>query len=250
MRRLAVLLLGIGISLATIAPAGAWEPAVRAAKRYARHRAGSVSFAIVDHRGRFAGHHGFAEVPSASVVKAMFLVAYLRSDEVRNRALDDDDRSLLSPMIRRSDNAAASRVADILGPGPMRRLAHRARMEDFRYTRPWGLSTITAAEQARFFFRLERYVPERHEGYARYLLSHIVKSQRWGIATIDLEPWKLFFKGGWGSGTGEVDHQVALLEHPDGRRVAVAITTRYSPSHAYGNRTLAGVSRRLLRNLP
>ena len=250
MRRLSVALLGIAIALATMAPAGAWEPGVRAAKRYARDRAGSVSFAIVDHHGHYAGHHGFAEVPSASVVKAMFLVAYLRRDQVRNRALDEEDRSLLSPMIRRSDNTAASRVADILGPSPMYRLADRSGMKHFRYTRPWGMSTITAGDQARFFFRLERYIPERHEGYSRYLLSHIVRSQRWGIATLDLEPWKLFFKGGWGSGTGEVDHQVAFLERPDGRRVAIAITTRDSPSHAYGNRTLAGVSRRLLRNLP
>jgi hypothetical protein len=60
--------------------------------------------------------------------------------------------------------------------------------------------------------------------------------------------WALYFKGGWGSGTGWVDHQVALLRRGR-RRVAVAILVTSSPSHAYGNETLRGVAARLLRGL-
>ncbi|HMI81523.1 MAG TPA: hypothetical protein VK480_07025, partial [Solirubrobacterales bacterium] len=60
--------------------------------------------------------------------------------------------------------------------------------------------------------------------------------------------WKLFLKGGWGSGTGLVDHQVALLKHRH-RRVALAIFTELDPDHAYGKRTLRGVAARLLRGL-
>ena len=47
---------------------------------------------------------------SASVVKAMLLVAYLRRADVRGRALRADERALLDPMIRFSDNRAADRV--------------------------------------------------------------------------------------------------------------------------------------------
>jgi hypothetical protein len=95
---------------------------------------------------------------------------------------------------------------------------------------------------------LERYIPKRHERYARWLLSHIVKPQRWGIAKVTPSGWRLFFKSGWGSGTGRVGHQVAWLEKGD-RRVALAITTEFSPSHAYSKRTLRGVAARLLRGL-
>ena len=35
----------------------------------------------------------------------MFLVAYLRQKSVRDRELTPDESELLSPMIRRSDNA-------------------------------------------------------------------------------------------------------------------------------------------------
>ena len=60
--------------------------------------------------------------------------------------------------------------------------------------------------------------------------------------------WALYFKGGWGSGTGWADHQVALLRRGS-RRLAVAILITSSPSHAYGNETLRGMSTRLLRGL-
>ena len=57
-----------------------------------------------------------------------------------------------------------------------------------------------------------------------------------------------YFKGGWGSGTGAVDHQVALLTRGD-ERIAVAVLTADNGSHAAGKQTLEGVFRRLLRGV-
>jgi hypothetical protein len=60
--------------------------------------------------------------------------------------------------------------------------------------------------------------------------------------------WRLYFKGGWGDKPGSVDHQVGLLRR--GRhRVAIAILTSGKPSTAYGQETLEGVARRLVRGL-
>src|SRR5918995_7274507 len=140
------------------APASAWEPGKRAAVRYISGRSGSVSFAVIGPHGGQFNYRSYTEVPAASVLKVMFMVAYLRQRSVRDRALTGSDKDLLAPMIKRSDNAAATRIADMLGPKPMYRLARRAGMEHFRYTRPWGLSTVVASEQARFMYRLERYI--------------------------------------------------------------------------------------------
>ena len=66
----------------------------------------------------------------------MLLVAYLRRAEVRDRALRPSERALLGPMIRRSDNAAASQVCHIVGTAGLGRLARRAHTRRFHATRP------------------------------------------------------------------------------------------------------------------
>ena len=98
-------------------------------------------------------------------------------------------------------------------------------------------------------FHLDRYIPARHDAYARYLLAHITPSQRWGIGRLHHDKWKLFFKGGWGSGTGAVEHQIAFMERGN-LRIAAAVMITNSPSHPYAELTLEGMFRRLLYHLP
>jgi hypothetical protein len=231
----------------TAAPAFAWPPEVSKAERYASRRQGSVSFAVIGPNGGMFRSRASTRVPAASVMKVMFMTAYLR--RARGRDLNENDKALLRPMITRSANEPATRIANMLGPGPIYALARDARMRNFHYTRPWGSSTITAADQVRFMYRLERFIPDRHDRYARYLLSHVVESQRWGIGELHKPNWRFFFKGGWGSGTGAVCHQVAFIER-DGMRIAVAVMITGSPSHPYATNTLEGVFERLLEDLP
>ncbi|MGH3039737.1 MAG: serine hydrolase, partial [Gaiellaceae bacterium] len=210
---------------------------------------GVESFALLDGRGRIHGHRRAKDVPSASLLKAMALVSYLKLGFVRNRALRGSDRRLLGPMIRRSDNATAGTVLRRVGAGRLYRLAERADMRDFRFAWPiWGHSTTSARDQARFFSRIDRLVPRRHRGYALWLLAHVVPSQRWGIPQALPPGWKIHFKGGWGSGTGLVTHQSALLRKGE-TRLSLSVLTRWNPSHLYGTRTIRGVARRLLAEL-
>ena len=183
-----------------------------------------------------------------SVLKVMLLVSYLRRDEVRGRALHPADRALLAPMVRWSDSAAASRVRDIVGNAGLARLARRARMRHFHAAPIWGNSIVDASDQSRFMLHIERLVPRRHRRTALRLLGSIVRSQRWGIARVRPPGWALYFKSGWGSGSGAADHQVALLRR-GGRRLSVAIMTTSNPSHAYAEETQRGVAARLLRGL-
>ena len=225
------------------------------ARRYARARLGDVSFAIVGRRTRLRSFQRARTAPAASVIKAMLLVAYLRQRSVRDRRLYADEKALLEPMIRVSDNAAGIQVAALLGDGRVERLARAARMRDFHwvYEPGWlgGLSQISARDQARFMVRYERYVPGRHRRFARHLLGSVVTWQRWGIASVRPRGWRLYFKGGWGindDGVGTVSHQVAFLQR--GRcRLALAILTEHNPSPGYGTETLRGVAIRLLHGI-
>jgi hypothetical protein len=123
-------------------------------------------------------------------------------------------------------------------------------MRSFHATAPiWGESEITPRDQTRFFLHIDRYIPRLHRAYAMRLLAGIVPSERWGIGAVAPKGWKLYFKGGWGSGTGLIDNQVALLRRGCAR-VSIAVLTMDDGSHEYGKQTLAGIFHRLLRGLP
>jgi beta-lactamase class A len=224
----------------------AWTPHVAEARAYAHTRPGAIAFAVRTD-DRLWASHADERFPSASVLKAMLLVAYLR--HVRDRPLRASERALLTPMIRRSDNAAATAIRDRIGDGALVRLARRVGMTRFRPGGAiWGNSQITARDQTRFFLHIEAFVPARHRAYALRLLRTVVPSQRWGIGQVPLPGWTVYFKGGWGSGTGRVDNQVALLVKGD-ERVSVAVLTVADGSHAAGKETLRGLFARLLRGL-
>jgi hypothetical protein len=240
--------LGAAAAAAVPAHAGEWRPDVRSARAYAEARAGEVSMAVRT-EGHLYGVGVRRTVPSASVLKAMLLVAYLRHPDVRDRGLAKGDLDLLTPMVRWSDNATASQVRVFVGDAGLLALARRVGMRSFVPASPiWGLSRIDAADQTLFFLKLDSFVPSRHRATAMRLLRTIVPPQRWGIARVRPPGWALYFKGGWGSGSGAVDHQVALLRRGE-RRIAVAILTTGSPSHDYAKQTLRGVAKRLLSGL-
>jgi hypothetical protein len=250
-RRPALLIGPVLMALAAVPPPGAaaaWTPGVKAARAYIAHRKGEVRFAVRT-EDRLWGYRRTDGVHSASVVKALLLVAYLDDPRVRSRPLRAADHRLVDPMIRRSDNAAATKVLAYVGAARVRAAARRVGMRRFRLaTGLWGASRIDASDQTRFFLHFEAHVVARHRATALRLLGTIVPSQRWGVARVRPDGWRLYFKGGWGSGSGAVDHQVALLRRGK-RRLSVAILTTNSPSHAYGKQTLRGVAARLLRGL-
>lgn len=225
-----------------------WQPGVKAAIAYAHTRSGEVSFALRSAH-RLWGWRVERTVPSASVLKAMLLVAYLDDPRVRGRPLRAADRALIDPMIQRSDNAAADRVLEFVGPSGVYGVAAKAGMRKFKLdATTWGLSQVDAIDQARFFLHIDAHVIARHRAAAMHLLATVIPSQRWGIGKLRLAGWQLYFKGGWGSGTGAVEHQVALLRHGD-VRLSVAVLITNSPSHEYAKRTLQGEFERLLRGV-
>lgn len=252
--------LAVGIALAS-APAAApaakgkkpagssWAKRVRSATRFVVGRTGSASFTVIDERGRTHGRRGGVQYSSASLAKAMILVAYLRRSDVRHRRLHARERRLLGPMIRVSDNDAATAVYDRVGPDGLTRLAARAGMRRFVANPVWGGCQVTARDQARFFFRIGRLIPRRHRGYALGLLSSVVSSQRWGIARAVPRGWRIHFKGGWApDDDGWRVHQAALLRN-GGRRISIGVLTSGGPSLEYGAGTIAGIGARLLRGL-
>jgi hypothetical protein len=238
---------GVSVAGRFTAPEGFPNHArVSHAARYLAARRGRTAFAVYDSQGRMSGMNVHRRFVSASVVKAMLLVSYLRKLDAEHRGLDGGSRSILYPMIHVSDNNAATAVWRRVGDSALRRLAHRVGMTDFSIVGIWARAQISAADQARFFFYMDDVVPRQFRGYARYLLSHISGAQSWGIPSVGRpHGYAVFFKGGWrGTAIGQLVHQVARVERRS-LRFSLAVMTDGNPSMGYGIATIRGVAQRL-----
>jgi hypothetical protein len=223
--------------------------AIAAAAQFLDTRAGATALAVVDSQGRVAGVRLHEHFRTASVVKAMMLVAYLQMLSSRHRGLSGADRSLLYPMIHVSDNNAASAVLSVVGGGRLASVAREAGMVDYAPAVGWWAFTQTSAvDQARFFSQLGRLVPGRFYGYARWLLSSVAPSQSWGVPAVARPRWQVFFKGGWLPMEG-VFNQVALLERGS-LTFTIAVLSSGEPSMSYGEQTIEGVTAELLSRAP
>jgi beta-lactamase class A len=237
----------LGPTSSAATPHYPWHERVRDAKQFVVTRSGSASFAVTDGTGGINGYRQGVQYSSASLVKAMLLVAYLDQRDVRRRDLRKAERRLLGPMIRVSDNDAATEVYKRVGAGGLQRVARQAGMRRFVPNPVWGGCQVTARDQTILFSRIRSLVPERHREYAMSLLRRIVSYERWGIPQDSPPGWRVYFKGGWFKDQdGWRVHQAGRLELGD-RHLAVAVLTRGSPSLSYGAATIAGVTARLLR---
>jgi hypothetical protein len=229
--------------------------AIRRAQEFAASR-GDVSFAVIDDSIGLRGYDQDRQFSSASVSKALLLAAELRRLDREGLPLDDATKSLLEPMITYSDNRAADAVYAQVGDEGLEEVAQRAGMEDFEATPGfWGGDQVTAADLARFFFRLEANLPGPHRAYAKGLLERITPVERWGIPQAIGHGWSVWFKGGWRPAgqedtSGAVTHQAALLVHRGGERVALAVLTDETPGDVTGFGAIEGITARLLAAPP
>ena len=168
------------VAAALLAPA--WTPGLKAASHYADERPGEVSFAVRTERDVW-GRALDRQVQSASVVKALLLVAYLRRPDVRSRDLTGEERHILSPMIRRSSNRAASTV--VLRLGRRRSTAPRIASGCGASTstaRSGAGSLITAREESRFFLHIGERLPPRHRAWGWSCCGRWCRSSAGGSA--------------------------------------------------------------------
>jgi hypothetical protein len=222
---------------------------VHDAERWLAGRDDVGAFAVIDTHGRLEGLHVHRRYHSASVVKSMLLVAYLRMVASEHRPLQDADRALLYPMIHSSDNGAASAVLARVGEPALNRVARDAHMRDYEPGGgEWGFTEVSAADLARFFLIQDSLIPRRFDGYARSLLSGIEAGESWGVPAVARPEFAVYFKGGWLPEVEGLVNQAARLERRARPRFhfGLAVLTRGNRSMEYGERSIEGVTARLL----
>ena len=228
-------------------PPAAW---ILQARQYAAGRQGLVSFAVLDDRGRLSGLGADRDYSSASVVKALLLVAELRRLHGQGLPVDDSTAALLRAMITYSDNDAADAIYARVGDAGLHEVAAQVGMRRFEVAGYWGNARITAADMARFMARIDRPLPSEHRQVAHALLAGVVPAQRWGIPAVADAEWHVELKGGWRpTDVGWLSHQAAALRR-GATEIEIAVLTDAQPSSAYANETLSGIASRLLSEVP
>ena len=130
-------------------------------------------------------------------------------------------------------------------------------MSDFEPTPGfWGGDQITAADMARFFYRLDANLP----GAAPRLREAAAGQDHAGASAggsrrRSADGWSIWFKGGWRPPGGEhnsgpVTHQAALLVHRHGERLALAVLTDEAPWGGGGFEAIEGVRPPTARERP
>ena len=228
---------------------------IRDAQRFAAAR-GDVAFALIDPSTGLRGYDGDRQFSSASASKALLLAAELRRLDRDRLPLDTGTRDLLEPMITYSDNRAADAIYARVGDAGLEEVARGAGMRDFEVTPGfWGGDRITAADLARFYYRLEDNLRGPHRTYGMRLLAEVTQAESWGIPAALGPGWSAWFKGGWRPAgqrhtSGPVTNQGALLAHRRGERLALAVLTTEPPGAGGGISAIEGVTRRLLARPP
>ena len=225
-------------------PARAW----RGAPASSPARAGVRSFALIDSRGRLYGYAPRRAYVSASVTKAMLLVAYLRA--IGRRAPTAAEKRAARPDDHRLGQRPGRRR---VRPGGRRRAAAAWRGVPTCATSPRPATGPPRAsprvDQARFFLRVDRLVPEAQPRPTRAGCSRpSCPYERWGFSRYAARAgYRTFFKGGWrGTASGRLVHEAALFQH--GRtRFAMAVLTRRQPHARLRHRDAARRGRADLR---
>ena len=174
-------------------------------------------------RAALAGCNTREHFQTASVVKVMFLTAYLQMLQARHRTLASGDRALLYPMIHESNNEDASAVLGIVGGAAVARVAARSGHARLRAGRRLvGLHADLGGRPGALLHAARQLIPARFYGYARYLMSTIEPEQSWGVPPVARPSWQVYFKTGALPSEG-LFNEVALLERGPvvvhGRRV-------------------------------
>lgn len=221
-----------------------------AARRYAASRPGHVSFAVYV-GGKIRSHRATEAYRSASLVKAMLLAADLRAHVDAGRRLSADDRDRLRGMITVSSNDDASATFRLVGGDGLRGVARLAGMRAFTVRESWGTSSLTAADQARLWGRLDDVLPPAYRAYGRRLLGEVTAKQTWGAAPLARATGYLtLFKSGWlERDNGWLVHQGLRLE-ASGCAIGLAVLTGRQPEMADGVETLRGIADALLSPAP
>lgn len=223
---------------------------------YAASRSGSVGVAVYDDAsGTLYSYNGTRLFRAASIIKVGIMAAVLQRAADEGRWLTPWEQDQIGPMIKWSDNTAATNLWNYVGPDNVIAYLQSIGMTgtNFEAGAPkswWGWVNTCAKDMtvliSRLYYR-QIATPELCE-YALDLMSQIVASHSWGIkAALPAGTWVAFKNGWYPEDTVWRVHSVGVVKSAGGRVFVVSVLTRYDVGlgQSYGISTTEGVASRV-----
>ncbi|MEO4707338.1 hypothetical protein ABHW52_07865 [Pediococcus pentosaceus] len=125
--------------------------------------------------------------PSASIIKADFLVELLHQKHKAGQSLDVNEQAVIQKMMEHSDNDAATNVYNQIGgySGLARYFSNVGMDGSVALTTGWALTATTPLDQIKtlnIIFYQSNYISDTSRSYIEYLMGHVAEDQNWGIS--------------------------------------------------------------------
>jgi hypothetical protein len=203
-----------------------------------------------DRTGCWYHYRPGVRVTTASVLKMEILAGVELRAQNAGRGLSMSEFKLAYPMIRVSDNHAASTLFASLGGAPgLTRVSAAFGLTATNVVGPvWGLSSTTADDQAAFVERLVQGpgpLDHNHRAETWAYLRSVRDDQRWGITAGVPGDWAVGQKNGFAASDccGWRVNSSGYVSDPTGGGYAITILSDGWPSEAAGIPTVEAVSR-------
>lgn len=214
---------------------GLWELS-NPAYNYAQSRTGRVGVAVYDDAGgALYTYNGTWQVRAASTIKLGIMAAVLDKAAREGRWLTPWEAEQLGPMIKWSDNAAASNLWNYIGPDNviayLRSIGLTHTGFEAGVPKSWWGYTLTSAKDlavltARIYYR-QIATPALCD-YAISLMTQVVSSQAWGVkGGVPSDAWVAWKNGWYPEETVWRVHSAGVVRSASGKRYVLAVVTRY-----------------------
>ena len=212
-----------------------------------RDRAGNAGLNLTDSKtGVTCWYHSKQHFYAASVMKVTILAALLRKAQEQHRKLTEAELQNAWLMITQSDNTAANYLWFDVGLTFMQHFLNLAKMKHTKLDYHWGLSLLTAQDELQLLTLItgpNDVLTQSSRIYARYLMGHVISSQRWGVPAGAPRGVDVHVKNGWlpypGSAWEINSIGTFTTKH---RAYLIAMLTYGNPSMAYGIDTIEGAA--------
>ena len=223
-----------------------------AALSFARSRPPIWSIAVVlPASGVVYAENADEQVPTASVVKVLVMLAVLERARAERRPVSEAELALLWPMVTESDNDATSELWDDVGRGQ----AVQAYLQSVGVAgftpdpgTSWGVSFASARAMATILGKLlsGEILDEPSRALALRLLDAVIPQQRWGITAGATAGDAVGVKNGWYPGDeGWRVNSVGVVRPKAGNPYAIAIMTDARASWREGIDTIEGTAEKI-----